>query len=314
VKLRDEQLLDALFRASIDQVGEVAQVIFLLVAEFDDGISELGVKVALEDFIDDIELSVNELHERSLIEVASGSSGSMFKLPAMAREFAKVFGTGHLYQNVALDGRNYVRCWNGLAEGDAVAAAAALATGVHGDNTKESRRILRSLAVCAAADARVYRRIPAVLRVLGADQDSLNAAYKRAVENDPGDASLRLEWSELPGMASEPKVELKVQAVQADQSNKKLASDVANLLNGVRKNNRELYSPVRWTALMGPVAEAMWANADVLEGTDWSRLAWLELNLDRVDRAGQAVERGLNNDPHNEHLQKLAARPDIKAN
>ncbi len=308
--LRDEGLLNTLFRDSINSVDEEAQFVFLTVSAFPKGLSEVALRVAWQEAFPEnhLDAALIQLSQRSLLDQANLNDVLTFRLPAIALEFARQFSTGHFDATVAASAADFVNQWDGLPAGDTLTAAHSLAAAARRtDNPKERRRIRDAMRLVADADPRAYATLARLSVNLDDSPDEIDRAYKRAVEAYPNTSTLYLEWSECT-QDSAKKVEYKVQAVAADPSDFKTASYVGNFLNGYYSERRDAYPEYRWTALMRPVAEALWGERDNLEGTDWSRLAWLELNLGDEEGAKRAVQLGLEIEPDNTHLANLDSK------
>lgn len=305
----DERLLDALFRRSMADVGEEAEFLFLLASRFPAGVSEPALRVATAP--EDIALApgLQTLRQRSLIE-ADESTG-LYVMPAMAREFAKRIAVGHIH-GVAIDeAERYLKAWPGLVLGRIDDAARSIEASVRTEGAvKGGRNATETLSLLAEYDERAWVRLARALAASGGDAAGIDEAYKRAVEADPEAAHVFNEWADAV-IDPDRRIQLKVQAVTADPTNFKLASNVAQLLNALRARDKARYTKLAWTSLMEPVATVMEGNAEQLDANDCSRLAWLHLNLARPGAAKRAVRRGRNIDEDNYNIVNLAERLEI---
>ncbi len=91
--------------------------------------------------------------------------------------------------------------------------------------------------------------------------------------------------------------------------------DIGNIANRLNVRIRELRGAriedawsVEVRELLGKVIEKMEMRLGTLSATDCSRLAWLYLNVGNKDRARDVVKVGLQNDPGNDHCQRLIGR------
>jgi hypothetical protein len=312
--LRHEDLLDALFRRSVDDLrdNEDAVFVFLLVGQFRGGLSEPAARVLTEPASIDLDVAVRELLHRSLIEVG-GEVGARYDMPAMAREFARRHLAGHILQTDIAAGTAFLRRWPALIQGRLPEAAESIARDVRSGQLArpDMDRAVRALRVLATFDASVWPIVAQVERTTGAREDVWEDAYKRAVEANPSRPDLLYEWSEATS-SFDRQVELKVQAVSVDRGNVALASRVANFLNGLYARDRSRYPRVRWSALMGRVIDALEADFLKLDGEALSRLAWLYIHSGRGGEARRVVERGLTVDFGNESIRKLAERQKLR--
>jgi len=311
--LRKKDLLDALFRRSVDDLrdNQDAIFVFLLVGQFRGGLSEPAARVVTEPASIDLDEAVRELLRRSLIEVG-GEGSARYDMPAMAREFAQKHLAGHLLQTEIAAATAFLRTWPALIQGRVVEAAESVSRDVHSAKLArpDIERAIAALHVLATFDARVWAIVARAERTTGAPEEVWEDAYKRAVEAEPSRPDLLYEWSEAASNFDR-QVELKVQAVSADRANIALASRVANFLNGLYARDRSRYPAVHWSALMGRIIDALEANFLRLDGEALSRLAWLYIHAGRSNEARRIVERGLAVDFENESLRKLANRQKI---
>jgi NB-ARC domain len=313
--LRKGDLLDALFRRSVHDLGEDEDAVFmfLLVGQFVGGISEPAARTIIEPASVDLDKAVTALLHRSLIDIGTDGSYVRYDMPAMAREFAQQHIAGHLLQTEIAAAVQFLRRWPSLLQGRVTEAADAIARDLRGGVLlrAERDRALEALRILTSFDPAVWALLARAQRETGAPESDWEDAYKRAIEVDPGRADLLFEWSEATS-DFDRQVELKVQAVSADRGNIALASKVAHFLNSLYSRERARYQPVKWAALMGRVIDVLDASFLELDGEALSRLAWLYIHSGRSNEARRVVERGLIVDFENESLRKLATRQKIK--
>ncbi|TAN07826.1 MAG: hypothetical protein EPN38_04535 [Rhodanobacteraceae bacterium] len=87
---------------------------------------------------------------------------------------------------------------------------------------------------------------------------------------------------------------------------------IANRINNRIRELKERQIGASWSPevkdLIERVAQVMERYLPSLSATDYSRLAWLYLNIGHADRARTIARRGLGLDPENEHCLKLVQR------
>jgi hypothetical protein len=96
--LRNEQLLEALFRSSIDDLSgdDESVFVFLLAGQFPTGLSEPALRIVADERDVDLDSAVKALALRSLLEIrGEGGAWPIYDMPAMAREFARKLIIGH---------------------------------------------------------------------------------------------------------------------------------------------------------------------------------------------------------------------------
>lgn len=307
--LSDSAVLEALFRASLDGISEDGEFVFLLVSRFDSGVSDVALRVAIAPEGLALDAAVQELRQRSLLDIEDDES--LYSMPAMAREFAKVLAAGHVHGVSVGEAESYLRRWPGLVAGDVADAAQAMVASLSdGHREVRGRSTIGTLETIAESDSRGWLYLARGLRAVGGEAMRIDAAYKRAVEASPSNSGVLNEWSDSATDA-ERKLELKVQAVSANPKNFKLASNVAKLLSAVRAADKHRFSKLKWSSLMAPVAAALEDSLSQLDGNDCSRLAWLYLNMQEPDAAIRAVKHGQRIEPDNANIAKLVDRLDI---
>jgi hypothetical protein len=309
--LRKEELLDALFRRSIDDLrdNEDAVFLFLLVGQIAGGVSEVAAHVITEPAQVDLDAAVRDLLRRSLLEINDTRESLRYDMPAMAREFAQRHLAGHLLQTEIEAAAQLLRRWPALIQGKTIEAAEGIARDLRGPalSKADEKQALDAMRVLAQFDPQTWLPLARVERELGRPESEWSESYKRVIESEPHRADVLFEWSEASSDVDR-QVELKVQAVGADHSNVALASRVASFLNYLYASERKRYQPVRWAALMGRVIDALESRFRELDGATLGRLAWLYLHSGQSNEARRVVERGLAIDFENEDLRKLAKR------
>lgn len=313
--LRKGDLLDALFRRSVDDLGddEDAVFLFLLVGQFAGGVSEPAARVITDPASIDLDKAVYELLRRSLIEIAGDGAHPRYDMPSMAREFAQRYIAGHLLQTDVSAAAAFIRRWPALVQGRVLEAAEGISRDLRNATLPriDKERALEAVRILTSFDTSVWALVARAERDAGVPESAWEDAYKRAIEVDPTRSDLLFEWAEATS-DFDRQVELKVQAVSADRANIALASKVAHFLNSLYSRERDRYQPVKWSALMGRVIEALEGSFLELDGEALSRLAWLYIHSRRSNDARRVVERGLAVDFENESLRKLAAYQKIQ--
>lgn len=305
-------ILDALCRRSIESLGDDdgSHFVFLLIAAFDEGLPSAVLAASCRERNIAMSTSVNKLLERSLVEAGPSRVVTM---PTAAREFARQrLGKGHVLEPAVRESELFIRRWQGAVAGHLVVAANDMRRALEQEpkNEKLTSRTLGYQRAFAEENPRVWPVIARTLRAKGAAEREWGDAYKRAVETGAG-PDVMLEWAECTSRLDQ-QVSLRVQAVQAEPSRLDLASSVANFLIALRQAQREAFPDVTWVALMRPVAEALSASEDSLDGNAASRLAWTYLLIENDElKARRIVARAVERFPGNEHLCKLAARLNI---
>jgi hypothetical protein len=310
--LRDERLLEALFRSSIEDLegDEEAVFVFLMIGQFESGLSEPALRVVSEARDVSVDAAVRELALRSLIELrADASPWPTYDMPAMAREFARKLIRGHVLNAEVMQAASFVRRWPGLDLGRLGEAATAMIRDLREDRvpTASVGSVLTAMRSLAELDSDLWVMLARAQQLAGRPSTEWDTSFKRAVEENPERADILWEWSEAT-YDPDQQIALKVQAVTLDPSNVALASRVALLLNSLFAQQRRRYTKLRWAGLLRSAAAALETSFEDLDGEALSRLAWLYLHAGSKRGAKRAVGRGIEVDPENRDIAKLRER------
>ena len=310
--LRDERLLEALFRSSVEDLrgDEEAVFVFLMIGQFESGLSEPALRVVSEARDVSVDAAVRELSLRSLIELrADASSWPTYDMPAMAREFARKLILGHVLNAEVMQAASFIQRWPGLDRGRLVEAVGAMLRDLRERRVPAAvvGSVLTAMRSLAELDSDLWVMLARAQLLAGRPSAEWDAAFKRAVEEHPDRADILWEWSEVT-YDPDQQIALKVQAVTVDPANVALASRVALLLNTLFARQRDRYTKLRWAGLLRSVAGALETSLEELDGEALSRLAWLYLHAGLKRGAQRAVERGIEVAPQNRDIAKLRDR------
>jgi hypothetical protein len=143
--LRKGDLLEALFRRSVKDLGddEDAAFMFLLVGQFVGGVCEPAARVITEPASIDLDNAVTALLHRSLIEIGGDGPSFRYDMPAMAREFAQQHIAGHLLQTEIAAAVQFLRRWPALVQGRVMEAADGISRDLRGGCSRGLKKIER---------------------------------------------------------------------------------------------------------------------------------------------------------------------------
>jgi hypothetical protein len=219
--VRQDDLLDALFRRSIQDLGsdEDAVFLFLLIGQFAAGLVEPVARIAADSLQLNLDAALRELQRRSLIEIDRQAPHIRYDMPAMAREFAQRHLAGHILQTEVEAWVRFVKQWPPLLGGRLREGSEQILRAVQDGRLRgpEIERALGGLSSLAAFDDQVWPLLARAQLFAEKDESVWSESYKRAIEHDPGRADLLWEWSEATS-SPERKIDLKVQAVFATRS------------------------------------------------------------------------------------------------
>ena len=178
--VRDEELLEALFRRSIDDLAgdQDALFTFLLISQFERGLIEPPLRAVADIEGFDLDQAIQSLVLRSLVEVASSDSGfATYDMPQMARTFARDrLLAGHLLQRQVGDAAERLRAVTGLMDGQLIKACNSIAVSLSSGGVEPSEA---DWYVAAA-------RIPGFIRTTGVPLRCSRRARRGAADRAMG--------------------------------------------------------------------------------------------------------------------------------
>ena len=310
-------LLEALFERSYSDLTPGAQRAFLTLASWRSALPLLGLEAVLlthDDEFFDVREAIEELDRTSLVEIARGSrqADDFISLPLAALLFGqKKLVTSPLKVSIEQDAR-ILSTFGPAVKNDADRGLnnAVWRLGKHlvsnAEPGAELDRELEVLEYVASNYSPAWVVLADVLRELGRDP---GRAIERCVEDDPDN---RNSWEALiryHNSSGDTIAEMSAWLGLAKLTGElRDASDAANRMN-TSLSAGELDLPVdekkNLLSSLRTLMETRMTNAD---GTDFSRLAWLCLNMGDVSAAESWVDAGLRKDAANRHLQNLDAR------
>lgn len=119
------------------------------------------------------------------------------------------------------------------------------------------------------------------------------AGIYRRMNDIPGEIHAVVEIAEVDGATVEDVSE---------------AANRVNMLLTMLKDSKVVLETDEKKILVRKMAKSLERRVDELDGTDLSRLAWLEIHLGDERSAFKTVKVGLSRDPNNEYCEKLRAR------
>ncbi len=146
--------------------------------------------------------------------------------------------------------------------------------------------------------------------------DRAKDELKKFLENDPTRAEAFKAWRLLGKVYfythdDVDEVHAFIESVKVGEVSFYDLSNTANKLNRVLKSFKEQGEGLEEEQkyyMANELATVLRKRKDEANGTDFSRMAWLEWHLGREDHAQKYVKSGLKIDPSNVHLQNLAER------
>lgn len=318
-----DEILDALFERTYAGLSPSARRVFLLLCSWRSAIPEIAIEAILLRPANermDVRGALEELRRMSLIELQSSDDESTFVTVPLA---AMVFGKRKLAVSpvkaaVEADAQ-FLYAFGASREGELR----------HGVGPRVERFFRSAAERISRADATLDEYLP-ILEYLSRqyapgwlllsdllEESGRVPAARDAVESylERGcDRGLRTEaWQRLADLAKRERdasaeVHALVELAQQDGLEYVDISRVANRVNGLLKAEPRAIDSDEKRILVRRLVDVMASRASEASATDLSRLAWLCVHVRDVDAAARFVQRGLKDEPVNEHLLKLDRR------
>ncbi len=316
-----DRMLDALFERSYATLPPGAQHVFLTLCNWRSLVPQLELEAALvrphREYID-ASNAINALERYSLVEVIRATSGvSFLRVPEAARVFGRkklrvspmkpvIDVDTAMLQTLGTVRASDVKSGFDRRVDQVVHNVARLAA-----QEKDVSEYMDVLEYIATGYPRAWLKI-ARLRFetpqLGSPTDALDAV-ERYLQEAPSDADA---WRQLAAAARDlknPDREMNALYRLAKLPDAEL-EDIANAAGCLSRQLKGTMK-VGWDEkrlMANQLAHMMNAQRHNMNGTDFSRLAWLYLYLDERKNARDCVSQGLEIDSQNTHLLRLRDR------
>jgi len=320
-----DDILEALFERTFDAVSPAARRIFLTLAGWKSIVPELAVEAVLirpgNEKID-IRGAIEELETSSLVdEIVSSDDEYFLSVPLAAQVFGQKKLEASPYRGSIAEDIKLLQQFGAAQKHD-------VGRGVE----TRLKTLFRNLATLIASGERtleeclptieyVARKLPQAwiyLADLCEERMSNHEEYVRNclahyLERDGRHDTWA--WKRLAdsfataGMAHE-EINALVGLSKADGAPTFLISNAVNRVNSLLRSAKYSLDVGDRRQLVKELAGVMVARESECDATDLSRLAWLYLSLQSVQKAKELVVRGLAMEPDNTHCQNLKGRLD----
>jgi hypothetical protein len=324
-----DEILDALFDRSFSKLSPAAQLVFLTLSSWRSLIPRVAIEAVMLRPANeklDVESALEELEQSSFIEVISENEDNQefVSVPLSAA----IFGKKRLAlspMKVSVEANIQLLLFFGAGQrGD-----------LHHGIAPRVERFFKQVAAETITDDEKLQEYLPILEYLsrryprgwlllsqlheerngnGKGSEAALEAARRFIEASKDNLSERFQgWQRLVRLAKArgdviTEIQGMIEIASLPMTPFHVISDSANRLNtlsklqgvGIEYDERRLLSQ----RLLG-IAERRISEADA---TDLSRLAWLCLGLDEVEKARRLTQMGLALDPENEHCLNLASR------
>lgn len=323
-----DEVLTALFERTYSALNPCAQRVFLTLSSWNSAVPRLALEAVLMKSIDEpleVERAIDTLLQYSLAEEFKSETDNQYfiSLPLTARSFgAKKLRVSPLKSAISSDVKILQNFGTTKMENRSISLSHYISTFLsHLDNPKQDYVTNKELIDRIGYSYPDSRLTVARWLVESGDhgllQEARNYLYLY-LENESIDANKISAWSKLADISRKLKQPLdEIHAlIESSQYSQVEFSDLSNVVNKVNHmlNTQELVleSHDVKTELLSKIYDVVWRRKVEGDATDYSRLAWLALHLDKIDDAKYLTEQGLKIDEDNRYCLKLQSRFDAK--
>jgi hypothetical protein len=320
-----EEILTALFERTYASLSEASRRVFLTLASWNSAVPRLALEAVLlrpENDRADISEAVELLQKSSMVEfVDDGEEGTvLLNLPLVAREFGKKKLNVSPMKTAILADREILQMLGVHQSGQVgqsalderlkrfVKTIASKIEGGDGD-IEDYRPILEMIA-------RNYNRFWLLLARLYEEGDRMQdlgrakEAYRRFLENDPKSAESANAWRQLAYLAYHTGDALEelnafIERSQISSVPFEELSSTANRFNQALHRGDVLMATDERRIVGERLLQALERRKVEALPDDYSRMAWLAMNLSKPAKAKAFVEEGIGLGAASEHIDRL---------
>jgi hypothetical protein len=315
---RRDDVLDAVFQRSFNQLSDDGRRVFLSVARWRSAVSEIALLVVLGPRGIDVEAGLEECARASLlVETARIGDHRCFEAPQLARVFGKKKLTGDPDRLVIEEDLDLLRGFGDMELDNRQGRTFEDQVGrfirwAHSPEavTDDSSRVENMLEVLASlwpdawlalSEYRYERRYP---------REDVEYAARRAVEEMPFNKEAWLTKARFAREYRDDSAEVAalISAVDADPFDLELLSRTARVLARYISTHKTEIPQARRHVYLANVRDAMEHVSRRLDADGLSQLGWLFFLEGDIERARDYAESGCRSDPMNENCRKLLSR------
>lgn len=317
---RRMDIVNAVFERSFNRLSETGRRIFLTVATWRSAVSELALIVVLGRRGLDVEAGIDECVRLSLItQVYFADNQRAFISPQLARVFGNKKIEGDPDRLVIQEDLSILQRFGVVSAGQAIQVPEDKSirdflqwcvdnAAFH--HAEEAQRLDQILETLAELWPKAWVELAHFRQQSGADNEAVEYAMRRAVEENPTDKNILLERAEHARITGNESawISSRVRAVELDPDDLSLMVEVADDLNWYINRHAAAIPQARRGVYLASVREYMVHRARDLDGNGLSQLAWLFLHEGNYEEAVRFTKLGLRREPQNSHCQLLAER------
>jgi len=308
-------ILDAVFERSFARLSDEARWVFLLAANWKSAIPEVLMLAVGVERMRILDGGIEECLRTSLIDETEAPDGQIcIEAPQVARVFGRKKLRGDPDRLLIEEDLRTLQQFGVIQRGSSKRTLGEILQRfceerIQRLKTSEAESIERTdrLLVRIAERWSEGWRFVAKFRFEAKESGiRIDEAARRAVEEDPNNSQLWLERAGFARSRNDTNIEILclVSYVELNPKDVRTVSDTVNRINPLLRDiPRE-----RRTTYVAIVRDAMERLVRELDATDRSRLAWLYLNENNIDKAREHAEAGLQLDSQNLHCRNVIER------
>ena len=315
IAARDD-VLDALFERTYRKLAPAAQRIFLTLSGWKSLVPELAVEAVMirpESEIRDVQSAIDELVDYSFVERMENAEGETFlSVPLVAQVFGKKKITTSPHRGGIRSDLDLLLQFGAIAKNGVDVSfrdrLRVLFSNIEqhllsGKNTIEDFRSVIEYV------ARTYPQAWRYLADIYRDSDDRMTEYlEKYVESDGvDDINAWHCLHDLYAKKNRPCDMLNTLSKIATSPSASLhdISDAINRANSIISRNKELIEREDRRQILKEMADSIERHIKECSANDFSRLAWLDLNIGDSRKARETAELGIEKDPFNYHCVNL---------
>jgi len=315
---RRDDILDAVFERSFNQLSDDARRVFLTVSKWRSAVSEIALLVVLGPRHIDVEEGLEECIRASLLsETTRVGNHTCYEAPHLAREFGKKKLIGDPDRLVIEEDLVLLRGFGDMELGhrrghtfeDQVERFIRWAHSSEA-TSDESLRVEEMLEVLAGLWPQAWLALAEYRSEHRYDRSKVEYAVRRAVEEMPFSKDAWMAKARFARQYGDDSAEVAalISAVEADPEDLKTLSLTARTLTRYITRRKSDIPETRRHVYLANVRDAMVRVSHRLDADCLSQLGWLFLLEGDKERAYEYADSGCKMDPMNEHCRELIAR------
>lgn len=320
-----EKILTALFKRTFNTLSPAAKRVFLTLSSWNSIVPVIAVEAVLwrpENERIDVQGAIEELRKSSFIDIINEDKDALINVPLAA----SIFGKGELEvypEKIKINDDRKLLMEFGASSNSNISIG--LTSKIERKFSEVAKRIdsledfkkeLPTLEYVASKFPKAYEYLVDIFEEFS-DYDSVKYYLRDYLKTSmPSSEKARL-WLKLADICKltkdwEGESHSLSELVLIPNIDFRYISEASNRINNYFYFHPEAKSVEYKKLLLDKVIDIMLRRIKEGGATDYSRLAWLQINNNQEDIARETVEKGLEIDPDNHHCQRIYARINIR--